>query len=215
MLVFDDATRFPDNIAYGSSGGPEFRTTIHISHTGVENRVQSWETAKHRYNVSYGIRDTEDMDTVRKFFYTHRGRLIGFRFKDWADYTLTDEPIGTGDGVLRTFQTIKTYELTEPDNAYVRTIVKLVPSTVVVKVDDVVIPQGATVNTVSVNHNTGLITFGTSVIPGSGDVITITGEFDVPVRFDTDTMAAAHAGWQTEEWSSIPLVEIPPSEFTA
>ncbi len=52
------------------------------------------------------------------FFEERRGRLHGFRFKDWSDYkscapseTLSalDQAIGTGDGAMAAFQLTKTY----------------------------------------------------------------------------------------------------------
>jgi uncharacterized protein (TIGR02217 family) len=207
MTTFIESPRFPVDISYGSSGGPGFRTLVFSGHGSYEQRDIAWDVAKARYNVGYGIRDTSDMNIVRAFFYEMRGRAIGFRYKDWSDYTLTDENIGTGDGADATWQIIKTYGATNP---YVRTIKKIVAGTLSVKVNGSTVALGGGSSQVSANLNTGILTFGASVIPALGHAITVTCEFDVPVRFDTDQMSAAHEAFQTENWGDIPLVEIDP-----
>jgi uncharacterized protein (TIGR02217 family) len=207
-FTFNDTTRFPDDIAYGSSGGPGFKTFVFEGHSGVEQRNQAWTLARGTWDVSYGIRDKVDMDTVRAFFHAHRGKLIGFRFKDWGDFTLTDENIGTGDGADATWQIIYTYSQGPTANNYVRTITKIVAATVTVEVNGTPVTEGTGATEVAVDYDTGILTFGASAIPASGLAITVTLEFDVPVRFDTDTMASAHEGFETEAWGSIPIVEI-------
>lgn len=207
-FTFNNTSRFPDNISYGSAGGPGFKTFIFEGHSGVEQRNAAWSIARGRWNVAYGVRDKEDMDTVRAFFHAHRGRLIGFRFKDWGDYELVNENIGTGDGAEDTFQCIKTYSIGPGANDYVRTIYKLATGTVSVTVNAVAVPVGAGTTQVAVDYDTGVLTFGSGAVPGAGHVIRVTGEFDVPVRFDTDNMSSSHAGYLTEDWGDIPIVEI-------
>lgn len=205
MVDFIETPRFPDNISYGSSGGPGFKTFIFEGHTGIEQRSINWSRARGRWDVSYGVRDKSDMDTLRAFFYQMRGRAVGFRYKDWGDYELGNENIGTGNGVQTVFNVTKSYGST---NTYVRRIFKLVTGALVVRVNNVVVPIGSGTSQVAVNYNTGVLTFGSAAIPGDTLPITVTGEFDVPVRFDTDVMAAAHDGFLTESWGSIPLVEL-------
>lgn len=204
-MSFVETPRFPDNIAYGSGGGPEFKTFVFEGQSGVEQRHQAWSRHRARYDVSYGIRDTTDMDTVRAFFYNMAGKAVGFRFKDWADYTLTDENIGTGDGVTTTFNITKTY--TTGAETYVRRIFKPISTGFVVKVNGVTQTEGGG-NDYTIDYTTGIVTFNGGSIPPNTEAVTVTGEFDVPVRFDTDRLSAAHEGFLQETWSSIPLVEI-------
>ena len=201
VTTFLETPRFPDDIAYGSSGGPEFKTYIFEGKSAIEQRHIAWSTARARYDVSYGIRDTADMDTVRAFFYTLMGRAIGFRFKDHSDHTLTDEQIATGDGTTTVFLITKTYAVGAL--SYVRRIFKPLAADLVVKVNGVT--QTLTTD-YTVDTTTGTITFVSP--PTDTHPITVTCEFDIPVRFDTDIMKAAHEGFQSETWSSIPLVEI-------
>jgi uncharacterized protein (TIGR02217 family) len=209
-VEFIESPRFPDNIAYGSSGGPGFKTHIFEGFSAIEQRSQLWSRVRYTYDVSYGIRDKDDMDLVRAHFIQMRGRAVGFRFKDHSDYELVEEVIGTGDGADTTWPIIKTYGA-GGSNPYQRRIFKPVSGTVQVWVNNVSVPVddvSPSASECSVNYTTGIITFGASVIPGVGHAIEVSCEFDVPVRYDTDDMKAAHEGWLTESWGSIPLVEL-------
>lgn len=206
MVDFIETPRFPEDISYGSSGGPGFKTEVFEGYGGIEQRGQIWSRARARYNAMHGIRNTEDMDLVRALFYAVRGRAIGLRFKDHSDYQLTNELIGTGDGATDEFALIKTYGTT---NAYVRRIFKPVEDTLSVTVGGSPVTVGTpAINRVSCDFTTGILTFGGDVIPAAAAEIRATCEFDVPVRFDTDAMDVIHDGWQTESWSQIPLIEL-------
>lgn len=202
---FIETPRFPDDIAYGSGGGPEFRTHVFEGHSGVEQRNAAWTVARARYDVGYGIRDTASMAIVRAFFYNCHGKASGFRFKDWADYTMTAEQIGVGDAVETVFQITKTYST--GGETYVRTITKPIDdATFTVFVNAV---EQTEITHYTVDYTTGIITFVTA--PPNTETVTVTCEFDVPVRFDTDFLDAKHDGFETENWSSIPLIELLPT----
>ena len=197
IATFIETPRFPEDISYGSGGGPEFKTHVFT----VEQRQASWTVARARYDVSYGIRDVTDMDTVRAFFYNTAGKASGFRFKDWSDYMLTAENIGTGDTVETVFQITKTY--TTGAETYIRNIKKPVTG-IEVYVDAVLQVEGGG-SDYTIDTTTGIITFNAA--PGVF-AITVTGTFDIPVRFDTDFLMAKHDGFETEAWDAIPLIEL-------
>lgn len=193
--------RFPEAVSEGSKGGPGFNTTIFTSQSGFEQRNSNWATSRASYDVAFGIRDEQDLADVLEFFYVMRGRATGFRFKDWGDYRITNGNIGTGDGVDTTFQIVKKY--TVGANTYTRTINKIVTGTLQVYVNSVL--QVLTTD-YTVNMNTGLITFTSP--PGNGLAITVTCEFDVPVRFDIDNMPISWEAFQIQSASGITLVEV-------
>jgi uncharacterized protein (TIGR02217 family) len=194
------------NISYGSGGGPGFKTLIFEGHTGLEQRSISWTRAKGKWNVAQGIRNQSDMDTIRKLFYNTSGRAAGFRFKDWGDYQLTNEQIATGDGTTLAFKIIKTYSVT--GSSYVRRIFKPVSGTMVVADNATVRTEGAGAGKYTVDYTTGIITFDNAIKPANGHAITVSCDFDVPVRFDVDELSSSMDGYLTESWSNIPLVEI-------
>jgi uncharacterized protein (TIGR02217 family) len=194
---------FPEDISYGSSGGPAFNTTIIELTSGHEQRNINWSEAKATYEAQHGIKTRAQMQDLIDFFWARNGRAYGFRYKDWADFQLVGEAIGTGDGVKTAFQVIKTYE--PAGYPYVRTIRKINPATLVVYNNAVLVPQPAGC---TVDNNTGIVTF--AVAPIAGHVITVVGEFHVPVRFDIDDMKVTQDQWEVMSWPSIPIVEIKP-----
>ena len=44
--------RFPDNVAYGATGGPEFATTVVATGSGHEKRNVNWAQARGRWDVA-------------------------------------------------------------------------------------------------------------------------------------------------------------------
>lgn len=200
--------RFPDNISRGARGGPERRTQIVELASGDEERNASWANSRRRYDVAYGIRRADDLAEVVAFFEARNGRLHGFRYKDWADYksalpsqaiTATDQQIGTGTGSLQAFQLAKRY--TSGAQTWVRTITKPVTGTVRVALGMVEQMSGWTLDT-----TTGVITFTTA--PVNGVIVRAGFEFDVPVRFDSDSLDVTLDFERLGSITAIPLLEI-------
>jgi len=139
------------------------------------------------------------MDTLQAFFRSHYGKAYGFRFKDWSGYQAVGQNIGTGNGVLTSFQLTKTY--TSGAYNYSREIKKPVSGTVKIYLNSVLQSSGY-----SVDYSTGLITF--TVAPSTGVIVSADFEFDVPVRFDTDALAVRADGPGIFVWDGIPIMEI-------
>jgi uncharacterized protein (TIGR02217 family) len=199
---------FPVDISFGSSGGAKFNTAVTQVQSSYELRKNIWPYPKAEYNISYGIRDQSHIDVVTAFFYCRYGRAYGFRFKDWNDYKITDQLIALGDGVATDFQIIKTY--THGGKTFQRKLTKIAWNTLAgISVGGDVVTQSPDINGQywSVDSNTGILTFANA--PDLGDEIVIgTGEFHVPVRFDTDHLDLTHEFWNVQSWPNIPLVEV-------
>jgi uncharacterized protein (TIGR02217 family) len=191
--------QFPPKIAYGATGGPEFNTSVTPTFGGFEQRNINWQKSRGRWDVSTGLKNKTDMDALQSFFRARYGKAYGFRFKDWIDYQGIGQSIGTGNAALTTFQLIKTY--VSGSNSYVREIKKPVASTVKIYLNAVLQGAGYTVDL-----TTGIVTFTTA--PASGVAVSADYEFDVPVRFDTDVLAARADGPGIYVWDAIPIVEI-------
>ena len=191
--------RFPADISYGAAGGPEYSTDIVITHGGHEQRNINWAAARARYNVAHGVKTQTQRDALIAFFRARKGRAYGFRFKDWCDFQGIDQYIGEGNGSATVFQLVKHYEsggVTE-----IRMITKPVSGSVFVYLNDVLQTTGVTVSSV-----TGIITF--SAAPAADVEIRADFEFDVPVRFDTDSLSARLENYGVYSWLDIPLVEV-------
>lgn len=205
-----DEVRFPDDIGRGARGGPERRTRVVELASGREERNAVWANSRRRYDVSYGIRRADDLAAVVAFFEARNGRLHGFRFKDWSDYrscapsgtpSRLDQPIGTGTGSATAFQLSKLYS--SGSRTWVRPITKPVAGSVLIALGG-----GAQASGWSVNTTTGIVTFATP--PASGVAVTAGFEFDVPVRFDSDTLDVTLEFERLGTIQSILLLEVRP-----
>lgn len=204
--------RFPTEIAFGSSGGPERRTEIVTLASGHEERNTRWADSRRRYNAGYGVRSIDDLHAVLAFFEERRGRLHGFRWRDRMDWkscpptgtpTPLDQTLATGDGTTATYQLAKCYGALHAP--YVRTIRKPVQGTVRVAVDGVEKTESADW---TCDPTTGLVTFLHGSVPGDGDTVTAGFAFDVPVRFDVDRLEVNLTSFAAGDIQAIPLVEI-------
>ncbi len=187
--------RFPDDISYGAIGGPEFSTDIISAHNGYEQRNVNWSTARIRYNVSHGVKNHQQLATLIAFFRSHKGKAYGFRFKDWTDYQIINQVIGIGDGHKTRYPLIKSYG--EHNDRFIN---KPVKNTIKV------LFGRKEVKNYHLDYTTGIVTFNT---PPQKDVkITVTGEFDIPARFDTDNLDISIDHADIYSWNNIPIVEI-------
>ena len=194
-----DEVRFPEDISYGSAGGPRFNTTVTILASGDEQRNENWEDTKAEYDAQHAIKDLTQMDALINFFRARRGRSRSFRFKDWSDYQLTNQSIGTGDGATTVFQVFKRYS--SGGQNFDRPLLKLVSGTVSFTVN------GGAPGDHAINHDLGIITFTTPPAV-SHDIFITSLEFDVPCRFDMDHMDISQDFFETQSWPSIPIVEV-------
>ncbi len=194
--------RFPTRISYGAVGGPRFSTTVQVLNSGHEQRNMNWAQARREYSVDISPSRGTEWEEILSFFHARRGRAYGFRLKDFSDFKLMAGSIGIGDGVQTEFQISKIYQ---DDLAlapgYERLIQKIVTGTVSVFLNDV-----AQFANWTVDENTGVITF--TVPPTDAAKISVSCEFDVPVRFDSDLMEATIPGPDIHHWQSVKLVEI-------
>jgi uncharacterized protein (TIGR02217 family) len=196
-------TLFPEEISYGSKGGPRFLTTIVTLASGKERRNIEWSKVRSFYDVSHGIKDPDQMLELRNFFYARFGRAYSFKFRDWGDCEIFNQNIGVGDGVKTKFQVIKSY-ISGPGQ-YDRTITKLKGGSVLpIKVNGV--PKVEDTD-YTIDYTDGTVTF--AVAPANGFVINMPyAFFYVHVRFDIDDFDPKWEFWQYQSWESIPLVEI-------
>lgn len=198
--------RFPAAISFGSAGGVERRTEIVELVNGFEERNSPWAQSRRRYDAGLGVRSLDDLAAVLAFYEARHGRLYGFRWKDWLDHRSgpPSAPVGPGDQVLGGTGTVRQLKKTYGDaaGAYVRTISKPVAGTVRVAVDAVEQAEGTgfTIDPVS-----GVVTLASD--PGAA-VVTAGFEFDVPVRFDGESIEANLAAFEAGEIPSIPIIEV-------
>ncbi len=197
-----DAVQFPLALGYGSTGGPEFSTTIAQGQSGQEFRNQNWAQARRRYDASVGVRSEQDIATLLAFFEARQGAARGFLYRDPLDFRSTalstvspaDQQLGRGDGVRSEFALVKN------NGASQRRITRHVAASVRVAVAGVVQNAGWALGRL------GMIEF--TAPPPAGALVTAGFEFDVPVRFENDALAGKLATFAAGDGDSIPLIEI-------
>jgi uncharacterized protein (TIGR02217 family) len=190
-----DMVRLPDDVESGAKGGPNFSTSVITLASGRENRNQEWGIARHTWDVGYGIANKDNFELVRQFFYTRHGRARSFLFKDWSDYHGDEEPMAAVTGQATKRQLVKTYS--DGVINYVRKIEYPVSGTLHIYVN--------TLETFAYSIAAkGVVTFTGD--PG-GDVVA-TFDYDIPVRFDTDTLALTVDNILNFEIPSLTIAEV-------
>jgi len=199
--------RLPARLAFGSTGGVERRTEVVTLGSGYERRSTPWAAGRRRYLIGAHLRSLDDMATLTAFFEARRGRLHGFRFRDFADFkscapgaaiSYGDQLLGVGDGARTTFPLRKVYG--EGEDAWSRGIAKPVVGSVRVAID------GIEASAFEMDATTGLVTMGTA--PNPGAAVTAGFEFDTPVRFDSDRIEVTLESFNAGRMAALPLVEI-------
>lgn len=200
--------RFPTDLSFGATGGPEWRIDIVELASGRELRNAPWASSRRRYDVGIGLRALADLEAVLAFFEARKGPLYGFRLRDWLDWKSCavdktpapgDQQIGFGDGLQTAFQLCKSY--TSGDVTERRIITKPVAASLRIAVAEAELLGGF-----DVDAATGLVSFHTP--PAEGAEITAGFEFDVPVRFETGSIVTSLSKFAAGEVPSIPLVEV-------
>jgi len=207
MPNFIESPRFPEAISFGSAGGPTWNTNIVITDSGAEVRNQRWSYPRHEYDVAFGIKDRQDMEDLLSFFHVVAGMAVGFRYKDHIDYKSckVDETVNSSDCVLSTaadgtstsYQIYKTY--TQGSYTRSRKILKPISSAVVVSVN------GSVTTAFTVDTTLGKVNF--SAAPTAGHVIKAGFEFDVPCRFNTDSLSVNLDDYKVGS-AQVPIIEL-------
>ena len=125
------------------------------------------------------VRTQTEVNEINAFFRIAKGRANGFRFKDWSDFDATKSSVITLTPT--TFQLQKVYTSGSETNS--RIITKPVAETIHIYVGNQEVNSGFSPG-FTLDEETGIITFEDE----PGGTVTWTGEFDVPVRFDTDEL---------------------------
>lgn len=201
MNAFDDVA-YPLALGRDVQVSPEFSTTVAVTASGHERRNALWSDARLRFDVGPGIRSEEELGTLIAFFRARHGPATGFRLRDPFDFssngmtgapTMTDQALGTGDGLVATFQLAKQY------GEQVRRITRPEAGSIQVSVD------GLAVNGWS-HAGQGRIVFDSA--PAAGADIRAGFRFDVPVRFAEDRLDVSGVNFAVGEAPSVPLIEI-------
>jgi len=192
--------RFPLHLAFGARGGPLRPTDIVTLTNGAEVRNAKGKHSRRQYNAIAGVKSKQQAVEIIDFFESRFGPLFGFRFRDPLDYEANSD-LSLGDGTDRNFDLIKSYG--DGPHIYRRRITKPVEGTVRAFID------GAE-TAVAVDYDRGKIQFETP--PAAGAVVSAHFEFDVPVRFASESLDIVLDDFGAMQIQDIPLIEILPMD---
>lgn len=217
-------TEFPRAMDFNVTGGDGFSTTVNKGFGGGEGRNRNWTKSLSIFNVAFKAKDIDYIEKVRNFFLNVGGQWDGFRFWWPLDYKLENQIIATATGVANpTFQLVKTY--TASDRTYVRTVTKPIMSDVKdfegnAMTDTIILRDNGVTKTLSTDYDVDSTTgeIACHFTPLAGHLITVDGQFHIPVRFNVDDMSAAqiiesdvYGGNPLTSWTGIALLEIRPA----
>lgn len=206
--------RLPEDIEKGAQGGAmRFFTNVNQVDSGQERRDVRWSLALGRWDVGYGIRGPAQYDPLIAFFASRRGRAFAFRFKDWLDYRLSTpaQPLtirfpsqGSAQGISKPY--VHDGDLA---NAYYRRITHPVLDSLRFNRTD----TGAAVSPTAFEWDEEEFRLNL-VAPGIQSIeVNVSGDFDVPVRFDTDHLEATYELFNAASHPDIPIVEVRPRQI--
>lgn len=222
MSGYFHEVRFPLSVGAGCTFGPSYSTDIVTMPNGAEQRNVNWTYPRCSGSVSMGVKEEAEFYKLLTFFHNRCGKAYGFRFFDYFDHEGNREFLGRGDGINRIFQLRKFYIDEELWIAKERKIIKPIDGTIhiyFVAIDEK--EEFSWQRAVEIKHKqegveqlmnwsvdstTGLVTF--TEAPSINTLVMASFEFDVPVRFDTDSMAANWELVQAAGWTEIPLIEL-------
>ena len=209
--------RIDEDVERGATGGPSFRTIIQRApKSAKEVRVQDWQYALRQWQIGYSAGHERGRnivsDKILTFFLERRGRLHSFRFRDWTDYQAVRARFYTRTGAAAetTAQLGLWYG---ENNPYWRKITKPVDGTVSIYVNNAGdVARAATLvppASYSINYLTGIATIQASVFGASTtSYLYWSGEFDLPVRFDTDDFEQRVANIDAVSMPRFPIIEV-------
>lgn len=157
---------------------PQFNTKVRRSVSGREQRASFQQFPLYSFSLPFEfLRDlavSPDAQTLIGFFMARQGSFDSFLYADPDDNSVTDMQFGTGDGVTKDFQLVRSYgaggfTFAEP--------VQNLNGTPTIK------DAGTPTSAFTVN-STGLISFTSA--PATGHVLTWSGSFYYRCRFLAD-----------------------------
>ncbi len=177
------------------SGGPTFYTEIQSSNGGREVRFANRVSPINRYKVLNCKLTALQMSELQKFFCAVQGRKYSFRFRDLIDCEETDAPLEVLDKENLKFQLIKIYPKREQNlpNRSCRKILKPEIGSIKIRLNKEEITEDIEID------DLGIITISNPIRLINGNLIRIIDEknldsltanfrFDIPVRFETDSL---------------------------
>lgn len=201
-------------ISYDSQSGPSYKTSVIELPSGAEQRIGWWTTGRKQWKIKKELLSRADILELETFFRTMKGKLHGFRLRDWLSYKQVDAPMGVIDNTHGQMQFLYSESVTS--STEIQKVTKPVlaadvenDSTQFDYSPDITLKRDGSPWTSggnwTIDRNTGIITYASSQ---NGHTITWSGSYDWPVRFDSDEAMFHREGLDIHDWSDISMIEL-------
>lgn len=202
------STRLPKTIELTALRRDMMELDVVRDDSGFEDRNRLWEQFLREYEITYPLARRHEGADFITIYNAALATGLGehsFELWDWRDYYVEEQAFGTGDGSDDTFQLVKNYSFGSLTHS--RRIQRPV-------LDDAQVDEfefeiqidGVAVDPLDYEvSDLGIVTFDTA--PALDEVLTWTGEFNVPVRFDR-TLQSSAVTTDLEKYDSFVLMEV-------
>jgi len=209
---------FPTAIAFQASGGQMFSTQINEGFSGYEQRNQNWSLPRGKWKTALDHKPLSYFQQVYDFWLNVKGRADAFRFLDPKDCQAVDQVCALVNDSPFTgcvYQLQQTYvagprSITKPVYKPITSAVLRFDGTYCSQVVRIYVGGVLAVGW-ALDQTTGLVTLAED--PGSSPV-TWSGQYHLPVRFDTDECNAVIEesdvadGYALITWPGVELYEV-------
>ncbi|HEX7884727.1 MAG TPA: DUF2460 domain-containing protein [Phenylobacterium sp.] len=196
---------------------PRWNVTIQVNSSGAERRNQNWENPLWSFTLPEAVREQAHFEDILTFWLALGGPFKSFPWRNPLElaschlvlpnkppvFTLSDQALGVGDGLTRTFQLrkVRTYA----GLTYSRDVHLPILADLLIGVDG----APASAADYAVSRPGGVVTFDAA--PPEGAVLTWGGVFDHEVRFADDrAFQAVVRGRRFAGFSDVNLEEVRP-----
>ena len=176
---------------------------------GAEQRNVNWSDARRVYNASNPTLTLAQFQSIETHFNARRGRGRAFPLRDRTSFRATVEALGTAGGIGSTMQLVIAGG--DAGNAYVREIYLPESVTLHVFANAVEKTEGVHWSMTYSGSTAGTLTWLASF---SGQSITWSGDYYIPVRYDIDELPDSKLFlWRSDntglvQGPEIPLIEV-------
>ena len=191
---------FPDFLNISANVEIKFNTIINQDKGSKETRYPDCLPSRNIFMLDSLIINEEEKDSIIAFFRIMQGQLNSFYFKDFFDFSGTEEFLGVTDGLNDKFQLQKKYFFENKNNAFTRNIANPIKETVQIFLDNIAIYD------FQVNEENGEVTL--DFTPKKDAVVTASFEFNLIVRFNSDSLSIIKINNNSYQIENLELIEV-------
>jgi len=177
-----DLSILPNKFKLDAKFGLEDFSVVQPGDTGIDFTIRLTPYPRKQFTVSWPVYSSEEIEDFFEIYGRHTAFLIyGPRERD---NTFTNQNIRTDVSQTDTFQLLNVRQASGGSLTSIRAITHPKQGTVVISWNSVV----RTENTdYTIDYNTGVVTFLGGHVPTAGLPVIASGNYYIPVRFDTTT----------------------------